>query len=64
MGPGLADAFREIKHLGGKLGHDHEVRSLAPGSGFVLITALEAPTAVAAGWQRKQTENTKLSDIS
>jgi Phage integrase family. len=37
---------------------------LAPGSGADLIKALETPTSVAAGWQQRQTEETKLSDIS
>jgi hypothetical protein len=37
---------------------------LAPGSGADLMKALETPTSVAAGWQQRQTAETKLSDIS
>jgi len=37
---------------------------LAPGSGADLIKALETPRSVAAGWQQRQTIETKLSDIS
>ena len=37
---------------------------LAPGSGANLIAALETRKSVAAGWQQRQTEETKLSDIS
>ena len=36
----------------------------APGSGADLIAALETPTSVAARWQQRQTEETKLSKIS
>jgi hypothetical protein len=37
---------------------------LAPGSGADLMKALETPVSVAAGWQQRQREEMKLSDIS